>query len=170
MQGVTSVIPGIEGWIIGTLMLVVGSLSGVIVWMQKRADKIYGYRLAERDTANAALNAAASAQQAQASASRERNQLQEELTETINALAASISLFIERQTIHQTHFVADQSKMTTVIEAIADAMRNSALQTTGLKDKIDTLLSQVPGMTKELKDAIKELVEDVQAASHRRRS
>lgn len=165
-------VPGLEplaAWIVGTLLFALSGAIGAIVWMQKRADKIYGYRLAERDTANAALNAAASAQLAQAAASRERNQLQEELTETINALATSISLFIERQTIHQTHFIADQSKMTVVIEAIAEAMRNSALQTTGLKDKVDTLLQQVPGMTKELKDAIKELVEDIQAASVRRR-
>lgn len=168
MGGVSSVIPGIEGWIIGVLLFTIGSLSGVIVWMQKRADKIYGYRLAERDTANAALNAAASAQQAQATASRERNQLQEELTETIIALSNNIGLFIERQTIHHTHFVADQAKMISVIDAIAAAMREAAMQSTGVKDKVDTLLLQIPGMTREIRDNIKEMVEDVQNAAARR--
>lgn len=165
----TSIFSPVAAWIIGTLMTVITAETACIVWMQKRADKIYGYRLAERDTANAALNAAAAAQQAQAAATRERNQLQEELTETINALTNSIAIFIEKQTIHHTHLVSDQSRVSQVIEAIAAAMREAAMQSTGVKDKVDVLLAQLPGMSNEIKAHIKELVEDVERAAINRK-
>lgn len=166
----TSLFHPVAAYIIGTLMSVIAAETACIIWMQKRADKIYGYRLAERDTAHAALNAAATAQQAQASATRERNELQEELTETIQALTNSISIFIEKQTIHHTHLVGDQARVAQVIESIAEAMRNVALNSTGLKDKVDTLLSQFPGMTNEIKQHIHGLVQDFEhAATNRKR-
>lgn len=165
---VTSILPGLEGWVIAVLMSAVMGLISAVVWMQRRADKIYGYRLAERDTLNKALVDAAAAQQAQASATRDRNQLQDELTETIAALSQSIAMFIERQTIHHEHLVGDQERIAKVIEAIAEAMRNATLQTTGVKDRVETLLNQIPGMSKEIKDHIKELVEDVQRHASRR--
>lgn len=158
---VQTVVPGIAGWIIAVLMGVTTALAGAIVWMQRRADRVYGYRLAERDTLNKALVDAAAAQQAQAAATRDRNQLQQELTETIAALSQSIAMFIERQTIHHEHLVTDADRVRAVIEAIAEAMRNATLQTTGVKDKVDTLLSQVPGMTKEIKEHIKEELKDL---------
>lgn len=160
---------GLAGAVITVLLSVVGSLAAVIVWMQRRADKVYGYRLAERDALNKALTEAASAQQAQAAATSERNQLQDQLSETITSLTQSIALFIERQTVHHEHLVTDQGRMITVIDAIAEAMRNASLTTTGVKDKLDTLLNQLPGMTKELKEHIRELAKDIEDAKRRSR-
>jgi hypothetical protein len=165
---IASVAPGIHGTIIAVLMSVVGILSGVIVWMQRRADKIYGFRLAERDTANEALNAAAAAQQAQAAASRERNELQEELAETIQALTASITLFIERSTIQHTHMTADQEKQAKVIESISEAMRNVALQSTGMKDRLDSISTNIPALGADVKGHIDRLIREHDLPNNRR--
>lgn len=161
---------GIAGSIIGVLMGVVGILAGVIVIMQRRADKIYGYRLAERDTLKDALHEAAQAINAQANAAKERNKLLEDLAETISAQTIASTLLVERLTLQHDHLSADSDKTGTVITSVADAMRNVALQSSGIQQKIDQLLLGVPGISKEIKELFEKLLREVQdAARHRSR-
>lgn len=161
-------IGGVPGYIISILMGVIVILSGVIVYMQKRADKVYGYRLAERDTLKDALHGAEAAALAQAAATRERNQIMDELAKTIQESTQATTLLVERLTFQHTHLVTDQEKTGQVIASIADAMRNAALQTSGVKQSVDLLLQGVPGMTAEIKAHIQRALEDVQNASRRR--
>lgn len=160
----------VAGAIIAVLLMCCVATISCIVWMQRRADKVYGYRLAERDKLMEALHAASAGQQAQAAATHQRNALQEELAETIEALTNSIQLFIERSTIHHTHMVGDQGKQHVVIESISQAMRDVAMHTSGLKDNVAALALGLPGMTSDLKSHMDRLTRDVQDAASRRRS
>lgn len=162
-------IGGVAGSIIGILMGVVTILAGVIVYMQKRADKVYGYRLAERDTLKDALHEATDAANAQAAATRERNVIMDELAHTIQESSQATTLLVERLTFQHSHLMTDQEKTAQVIASISDAMRNAALQTSGVKQSVDLLLQGVPGMTAELKAHIQRALEDVQNASRRAR-
>lgn len=160
---------GVTGAIIGVLMGVVGVLAAAIVVMQRRADKVYGYRLTERDTLKDALHEAATAIDAQANATRERNVIMDELAQTIRESTQATALLVERLTLQHGHLMSDQDKTATVIASIADAMRNAALQTSGVKQSVDLLVAGVPGMTSELKSHITRALEDVQTASRRAR-
>jgi len=161
-------IGGVAGSIIGILMGVVVILAGVVVYMQKRADKVYGYRLAERDTLKDALHEAASSALAQAQATRERNVIMDELAHTIQESTQATALLVERLTLQHGHMQADQDRNATVIASIADAMRNAALQSSGVKQSVDLLAAGVPGMTQELKAHITRALEDVREATSRR--
>lgn len=74
---------GTEGAIISVLMGTVPILCGVIVIMYNRANKIYGYRLRERDVLNTALSAATAA-------TREHTQAMESRSAAMTALADAI--------------------------------------------------------------------------------
>jgi hypothetical protein len=160
---------GVAGSIIAILMGVVTILAGVIVYMQKRADKIYGYRLTERDTLKDSLHEAATAITSQASATRERNVIMDELAQTIRESTQATALLVERLTVQHAHLLTDQDRTGSVIASIADAMRNAALQTSGVKQSVDLLVAGVPGITTELKAHITRALEDVQTATKRAR-
>jgi hypothetical protein len=161
---------GLPGSIIGTLMGVIVILAGVIVWMQRRADKVYGYRLTERDTLKDALHESATAADAQASATKERNLVLAELSSTIQEQTNAMTLLVERLTMQHGHLVQDQGKTEAVITSIAEAMRNAALTTSGVKQSLDQLLMGIPGITKEIKELVEKLAEEIQREQSNRRS
>ena len=170
---VATEVGGLPGAIIGTLTGVVIILVSAIVYMQRRADKVYGYRLAERDTLGASLHEASTAINNQATATRERNIVMDELAETIRESTQANLLLVERLTLQHEFLAGEHGKTATVIASIAEAMRNAVLQTSGVKQSVDGLLMGVPGMTKELRDHIEKLVNEVRAAAQteaRRRS
>lgn len=159
---------GLPGAIIGTLTGVVVILATVIVWMQRRADKVYGYRLQERDTLKDSLHEAAEAINAQATATRERNVIMDELAQTIRESAVATQLLVERLTVQHSHLMQDQDRTGQVITSIAEAMRNAALTTSGVKQSVDLLTAGLPGITSEVKGHITRLLEDVQRETHRK--
>jgi hypothetical protein len=167
---VVTEVGGLQGSIIGTLMGVITILAGVIVWMQRRADKVYGYRLTERDTLKDALHESAAAADAQASATKERNQMMDELSSAIGEQTIAMTQLVERLTMQHGHLVQDQDRTGAVISSIAEAMRNAALTTSGVKQSLDQLLMGIPGVTKEIKEHIDKLIDELQreAQSNRR--
>jgi hypothetical protein len=132
---------------------------------------MYGYRLTERDTLKDALHEAAGAAMAQAQATKERNVVMDELSHTIAEQTIAMTLLVERLTLQHGHLTQDQDRTGAVITSIAEAMRNSTLMTSGVKQSLDQLLMGIPGMTKELKEHIEKLVDDMQreAQTNRRR-
>jgi hypothetical protein len=168
-EHIATEVGGLPGAIIGTLMTVIGALVATIVFMQRRADKIYGYRLVERDVLNKALSEASAAMHAQTQTTRERNEIMEELADTIRQSTNVITMMVERMTIQHEHMTLDQSKTGMVIAAIADAMRNNTMQMTGVKQSTDNLASSLPNVIKEIRDLCDRMLNDVRSyMGHRR--
>lgn len=114
---------GTEGAIITTLMGVVMILCGVIVSMYARANKIYGYRLKERDALNTALMSSTAA-------TKEHTRSMENRSASLSALANAVkdqSATFEhlRDRIHmQYDFISREfDRHTQVIEAMSEASR-----------------------------------------------
>ena len=125
----------------GTIVVLAGAVG--VQW--KQANKVYGYRLAERDTLRDALNASTKAQEAQTRATEERNRVTEELTQAIRDLASAFDRQNEREKLQQEHEARERSRdevhsaaMVATISSLAEALRNN----TGIVTDIRSHLSR----------------------------
>jgi hypothetical protein len=79
------------------------------------------------------------------------------------------TLLIERLTLQHDHITDQQEKTEVVITSIANAMREAALQTSGVKQMLDQFLLQgLPGITNEMKAVISNGIREVNDAAHRK--
>lgn len=115
---------------IGMLVTAIGALATAVGLQWKQANKVYGYRLAERDTLRDALNGATKAQEAHTRATEERNRVTEELADAMRALAAAFDRLNERLTMqHDHHKEHDRDHLrlieaqTATIGSLAEALR-----------------------------------------------
>jgi hypothetical protein len=83
-------------WFIGMMGTAILGLSTAVGMQWKHANKVYGFRLAERDTLKDALNNAANAQAAATKAQEEQNRVTEELADAVRLMAAAFDRLTER--------------------------------------------------------------------------
>jgi len=114
---------GVAGAIIIVLMGVITVLSAVIALLWKHSNKVYGYRLAERDVLNAALNDSKTALYAMLAETKERNEITEELADVVSKQASAFDALSERIRMHYERLIDDNSRMNLVVNAISEAMR-----------------------------------------------
>lgn len=115
---------------IGMLVSAIVALASAVGFQWKHATKVYGYRLAERDTLRDALNAATKAQEAATRSADERNRVIGELADAMRELAATFEKLHERLGLQHEHqkdtqrdhqrLMDDQIK---AIGGLADAFR-----------------------------------------------
>lgn len=87
---------GTEGAIISVLMGAISILCGVIAIMYNRANKIYGYRLKERDILNEALTSATTATRQHTNAMESRSIALATLADAIKDQSASFEQLRDR--------------------------------------------------------------------------
>jgi hypothetical protein len=114
---------GLPGAIIIVLMAVVTVMGTAIGFMWKHSNKVYGYRLAERDVLNKALTDASAVLAGLLKASEERNDLTEELASLIEKQGAAfellkVTVLAQYDTIKSNQAVAAQA-----VASLADAVR-----------------------------------------------
>jgi hypothetical protein len=150
---VVSTIPGISGvagWIIGSLVSVIGVLSGVIVKQYVDAKAVNNHRLAERDTLMTVLNGVKTSQSESAAASRERNQMTAELARIISASTT------QTETVHalmkmQFEFLKeDYSRLADIVTSIAEGVRNLAALNTDMKVSVIALAPMLQALQNAL--------------------
>lgn len=131
---------GIHGAIIMVLMGVITLMGAAIALMYRQSNKVYGYRLAERDDVlNAALNDSKNALTAMLSATKERNEITDELQEVIGKQAAAFDALAERIRMHYERLVDDNARMNMVVSAISEAVRTLVGVSTDTRNKADLL-------------------------------
>lgn len=114
---------GVPGGIIFVLLTAVISLVAYVRSMQTKADKIYGYRLQERDTLNKALTDAAKVLADTLKVTEERNELTEDQARLIEKQAQAFEL-LKVTVLAQYDSIKDHNATTAaVITAMADAIR-----------------------------------------------
>lgn len=145
---------GIYGAIISVLLATVSGLVLYIRSLHKTAAKIYGYRLAERDTLKDALNESKNAILAQVEASNERNKLTEELVRVIstsNAQADTLNALLKMQ----FEFLKDDhARLSVVVGALSDSVRNLA----NSSQTIQTGVQALPPMLQALQSHVDNLL------------
>jgi hypothetical protein len=114
---------GAAGAIIFVLMTVISGLAEVIRRMYSRSNKVYGYRLAERDTLNKALSDTARVLGDMLKATEERNDLTQEQADLI--LKQSMAFEMLKVTIlSQYENIRDNNQaVSQSVAAMADAIR-----------------------------------------------
>lgn len=131
--GKTLVGMGVEGAIISVLMGVVAALAGVIVIQYKQANKVYGYRLKERDDLNKALTDSASSLRDMVRAVEDRNDITEDLAEVIQKQAMAFESVTERLRIQYEGMREDHTRTTMVISSMADGLRSVSINLEDIK-------------------------------------
>jgi len=130
---------GIYGAIISVLLSTILGLITYIRSLHKTAAKIYGYRLAERDTMKDALNESKAAILAQVEASNERNRLTEDLIrviQTSNAQAETLNALLKLQ----FEFLKDDhARLNQVVGAMAESVRNLSTSSQTIQQGVQSL-------------------------------
>lgn len=115
---------GPAGAAISVMMAAITALTGAVVIQWKQSNKVYSYRIAERDTLNKALTDNTAAINAMARATEERNRVTEELAEAIAKLASAFERVNDRIEMQHTVLKDETQRQGLVISAVAEAMRN----------------------------------------------
>jgi hypothetical protein len=114
---------GVPGAIIFVLLGTIAVLSVYIKQMQGKADKVYGYRLTERDTLNKVLGDTANVIAGIIKANEERNDLTEEQAILIREQAHAFEL-LKATVLSQYDNIKDHNgAITQTIVAMAEAIR-----------------------------------------------
>jgi hypothetical protein len=114
---------GVSGAIISVLMAVIVLLAGVIGIMYRQANKVYGYRLAERDTLMGALNDSKTAMREMIEATKDRNEVTEQLSDLISKQTSAFATLELTVNNHYTNLMQQQQRLELVVSSTADALR-----------------------------------------------
>lgn len=134
---------GAASTFIGMMATAIVGLASAVGIQWKHASKVYGYRLAERDTLRDALNAATKAQEASTRSADERNRVIGELADAMRELATTFEKLHERLGMQhennrdhsrdQQRLMDDQIK---AIGALADAVRVNTGMVTDIRNHL----------------------------------
>jgi hypothetical protein len=121
---------GPAGAAISVLLTFIAGLATAVVVQWRHANKVYGYRLAERDTLNKALTDGTAALKSMTRATDERNKVTEELAAAINAHASAGAHLRDMQQMQHVILKDEIQRQGMVISAGAEATRvNSGILT-----------------------------------------
>lgn len=152
---------GLWGAITFVLMMTVGGLVAYVKSLQAKADKVYGYRLAERDTLNKVLSDTANVIQGIIKANEDRNDLTEEQSDLIKEQAHAFEL-LKASIVAQYDNIKEHNHASTMtVSALAEAVRvlssmlleNRAIAQGIAQDVKQTIANAEAAITKAVRDA-----------------
>lgn len=175
---------GLPGVIIFFLLLTVAGLVAYVRTLHTKADKVYGYRLAERDTLNKTLTDTAKVLEDLVDQAEERNSLTTQQAELISKQAQAFEL-LKVTILSQYDNIRDHNNTaTTAVASMAEAIRtmsamlieNRAIaqgHVTSVNGSLNDLKNDLVKAVRECSDSqIKEmrtLLGNVTRIEHRRR-
>lgn len=182
---------GLAGAVIFVLMMVVGGLVAYIKTLHAKADKVYGYRLQERDTLNKTLSDNSTALTKIAEQGLERNALTEEQADLIMKQAAAFELLkvtmlsqYDNLKDHNAQSHSAQAANAAAVAAMSDAIRtlsamlleNRAIAQQHVTGVIGSMNDLKTDMVKALRDSqdsvikeLRSLLGNVTRVEHRRK-
>lgn len=176
---------GIAGAIIFVLLLAVSGLVAYIKSLHTKADKVYGYRLAERDTLNKTLSDTAKVLEDVLEQVEERNVLTEQQAELIAKQAQAFELLKVTVISQYDHLREHNNGSAQVVASMADAIRtlssmvieNRAIaqqHVTSVNGSLNDLKTELIKAVREASDAqireMRTLLGDVTRIEHRRKT
>lgn len=148
MSVVTSTLEsmGASGAAITVLMTTVSALAAVVVYQNKRAEKINGHRLTERDTLNKALTEASAALLRISDVTKERNNLTNELAEAIQAQSIAFERLRDKIEFQYVSLKEETQRQSMIVSAVAESSRTTAAQLMDVRNVINSLTVQVQAL------------------------
>jgi len=147
---------GAAGAIISVLISVICFLVGVIGIMYRQANKVYKYRLAERDTLKDALNDSKNVLKDISETAKERNEIQEELSDLIAKQSIAFASLEQTVNHHYAMLKDSHERLYMVVNAISEAIRT-------LSGHVQDLRSAVNGLTVNLGNAMGVFLNDIRS-------
>lgn len=158
---------GLPGAIIFVLLLTIAALVAYIKSMQAKADKVYGYRLAERDTLNKTLSDTAKVLQGVLEATDERNEITEEQADLISKQAQAFEL-LKVTVLAQYDNIRDHNQASAMaVTAMADAIRQLSSMVIENRSISQTHVTNVQGSMNDLKTDLVKAVRETGDATVR---
>lgn len=140
---------GIQGAIISVLMGTITLLAGVIVIQYKHNNKVYGYRLRERDTLNKALTDSTNAQLALMKAVEEYGDITSSLSGVVERQSVAFNSLSERVKTQYDVIKDENSRILIVIDAISASLRVISGQMTDLQRLFPNSVGEVKNFVSE---------------------
>lgn len=155
---------GIAGGIIAVLMMTVGGLVAYVKTLQGKADKVYGYRLAERDTLNKVLGDTAKVIEGIIKANDERNDLTEEQAMLLREQAHAFEL-LKATVLAQYDNIKDHNAATALtITSMAEAIRTLTAMILENRTIATAHVLDVKGLLNETQSSIRKAITDASQA------
>lgn len=139
---------GLPGAIIFVLLAVIVLLAGANTLQWRHANKVYGFRLAERDTLRDALNESRNTLKEVLEGMLERNEITEELSQVIREHTTAFKSLQDVITIHYAGMKDDNDRVEQVVTAISESMRALALATTDMRSQVALAAQQTDASLK----------------------
>jgi hypothetical protein len=114
---------GVAGAIISVLISVIVAQAGVIVAQWKHSNKVYGYRLAERDTLNKTLSDSTAALHGMLRGLEERNDITEDQAELIQKQSAAFEILRIMLLAQYENTEQSVGRLSQAVSAQAEAIR-----------------------------------------------
>lgn len=127
---------GAAGTFISLMATAIVALASAVGIQWRQANKVYGYRLTERDTLKDALNGNTKAMADQTEAAKERNRVIEDLAEAVEKLAVAFDRMNDRL-VYQYEQTRDQRRdEVQVISEMAQAVRTQTAMLTDVRNRL----------------------------------
>lgn len=151
---------GVPGGIIFVLLLTVSGLIAYVKSLHTKADKVYGYRLQERDTLNKALTDTAKVLEDVLEQVEERNELTSEQAELIQKQSAAFEL-LKVTILAQYENIKDHNSASAgAVTAMAEAIRTLSAMVVENRAIAQTQVTSVNGALNDLKTELVKAVRD----------
>lgn len=155
---------GIAGAIIFVLLATVAGLVAYVKTLQGKADKVYGYRLAERDTLNKVLGDTAKVIEGIIRANEDRNDLTEEQALLLREQAHAFEL-LKTTVLAQYDNIKDHNTATALtIASMAEAIRTLTAMILENRTIATAHVLDVKAILNETQSSIKKAVTDASQA------
>lgn len=151
---------GVQGGIISVLLLTVSGLVVYVKSLHTKADKVYGYRLMERDTLNKALTDTAKVLEDVLEATDERNELTQQQADLIQKQSAAFEL-LKVTILSQYDNIRDHNSASAgAVTAMAEAIRTLSGMVIENRSIAQTQVTSVNGSLNNLQTELVKAVRD----------
>ncbi len=127
---------GPAGAFISLQLTAITGLVAAVVLQWKQANKVYGYRLAERDLLNKALTDNTTAINAMTRTAEERNKATHELAEAIDRMASAFERLNDRLGMQHENVKEQLKDSVEAIKSMAEAVRVNTGMVTDIRNYI----------------------------------
>jgi hypothetical protein len=153
---------GIWGAIVFVLLVSVAGLVAYVKSLQAKADKVYGYRLAERDTLNKTLSDSSKVLEGIIRANEDRNELMNEQADLILKQAHALEL-LKVSVVSQYENIKDHNTASAqAVASMADAIRSLSIT---VAENRNIAQQHVMNVQKSIDDMAKAVTSAVSLAS-----
>jgi hypothetical protein len=141
---------GVAGAAISVLLTAVSGLVAAVVFQWRQANKVYGFRLAERDTLNKALTDNTAAINAMVRATEERNRVTQELAAAIAKQATAFERVNDRLEFYHEDNREKLTDIRKVIEVMSEAVRVNTGMVTDVRNANSGIQRDIVSITQSI--------------------